>query len=100
MAATNAKPDVTVHILLSPKALEMLRVAGENHLRNVTDEEWSRYAAQHTVSETLCAEFWSWHPPDQGFLELISGREGARAQIEYWEAVCRRSTDQQFMRTL
>jgi hypothetical protein len=92
--AVNTEPEnVTANTTLSLEAHEMLRVTSKNHLRDVTDEEWSRYVAQHTVSETLCAEFWSWHLPDQGFLELISGREGARAQIEYWETVRRRSTD-------
>src|ERR1700683_1456689 len=95
MAAIISKPNDAPATTPSPDAAEMLRVVGKNHLREVSGEEWSRYAAQHTVSETLCAEFWNWHLPDPRLLELISGREGARAQIEYWETVRRRSAGRQ-----
>lgn len=55
MAAANSEPnDAPAATTLSPAAAEMLRVTGKNHVREVTDEEWSRYAAQHTVSEALC----------------------------------------------
>jgi hypothetical protein len=66
---------------------------GKSHLRDVTDDEWSQYEAGRSISETLCAEYWRWHCPDRTFLQLISGKEGPEARVDYWEAVDRTTTD-------
>jgi hypothetical protein len=95
--AVNTEPNVTANTTLSPDAAEMLRVTGRSHLCDVTDEEWSRYAAQHALTgrEAICIEYWNWHLPDQRFLELISGKERSQAQLEYWESVRRTTADGQ-----
>jgi hypothetical protein len=96
VAATDLKPDdVTGPSTYSPEALEMLRALGKHDLRDVTDEDWSRYAAQHGIvgCEALCTEYWQWNLPDQDVLELISGKQGSRARVEHWESVRRTMAD-------
>ena len=39
-----------------PEAHEMLRILGNNHLRDVTNDEWARYGARRSISETLCGD--------------------------------------------
>jgi|HubBroStandDraft_6_1064221.scaffolds.fasta_scaffold198866_4 hypothetical protein len=88
-ATTSSLDDVPGSPTFSSEAHEMLRVTSKNHLRDVTNEEWSRYGAGRSISEALCAEYWRWHSPDQTFLELISGKEGPEAQVDYWEPMGR-----------
>jgi hypothetical protein len=46
MAATNSGPDdESEPPTFSTESHEMLRILGKNHLRDVTNEEWSRYCA-------------------------------------------------------
>jgi hypothetical protein len=94
MAATTSSPDdVPGPPTFSLEAHEMLRILGKNHLRDVTNDDWSRYETGRGISETLCGEYWRWHCPDQMFLQLISGKEGPEAQLDYWESVCRTTAD-------
>jgi hypothetical protein len=94
MAATDSMPDDATGLpTFSLEAQDMLRVLGKNHVRDVTDDEWSRYGAGRSISEALCGEYWRWHCPDQSYLELISGMEGPEARVDYWESVRRATTD-------
>src|ERR1700730_9317437 len=50
MAASNSRPDdVPGPPTFSPEAHEMLRILGKDHLRDVTNDEWSRYGAGRTI---------------------------------------------------
>jgi hypothetical protein len=54
----NFRPDGAAWFpIFSSEAHEMLRIPGENHRREVTNDEWSRYAGR-SISETLCVEYW------------------------------------------
>ena len=91
----DALPEEQEPPTFSPEAHGMLRAFGRSHLREVTTDEWSRYATQHGITgcEALCREYWHWNLPDQDFLELISGKQGPEAQVEHWESVRRASSD-------
>jgi hypothetical protein len=94
MAATNSRPDdVPGPPTFSPEAHELLRILGKNHLRDVTDDEWSRYAAGRNISETLCAEYWQWHCPDVEVLVLIHGTEPLAAKVQHWTLIHDRTAD-------
>jgi hypothetical protein len=86
MAATDSMPDdATGPPTFSPEAQDLLQILGKNHLRDVTNDEWSRYGAGRSISETLCGEYWRWHCPDQMFLQLISGKEGPEVQEDLFQ---------------
>jgi hypothetical protein len=81
MATTDLKPDdMTGPPTYSPEALEMLRLLGKHDLRDVTDEDWSRYATQHGITgcEALCTEYWQWNLPDQDFPGVDFRQRGTR----------------------
>jgi len=91
----DALPEEQEPPTFSPEAHNMLRAFGRSDLRDVTTDEWSRYATQHGITgcEALCSEYWNWNLPDQDFLELISGKQGPEAQVEHWKSVRRASSD-------
>jgi hypothetical protein len=94
MAATTSSPDdVPGPPTFSLEAHEMLRVLGKNHLRDVTDDEWSRYGAGRSIGETLCAEYWQWHCPNVELLVLIHGKAARDAMIQHWLSVQNRTAD-------
>jgi hypothetical protein len=94
MVATNSKPgDVTGPPNFSPEAQDMLRVFGKSHLRDVTEDEWSRYGAGRSISEALCGEFLQWNCPDVDFLVLIHGTDPLAARVQHWTSIHDRTAD-------
>ena len=71
----------------------MLRILGKNHLRDVTNDDWSRYGAGRSIGETLCAEYWQWHCPDAEVLVLIHGTEPRAAKVQHWTSIHNRTAD-------
>jgi hypothetical protein len=94
MAATNSRPDdVPGPPPFSQQAHEMLRILDKNHLRDVTNDERTRYGAAHSIGETLCAEYWQWNCPDIEVLVLIHGRDPLAAKVQHWTSVHNRTAD-------
>jgi hypothetical protein len=69
---------------LSPDSLVMLHALGKKHLRDISEDEFVRYA-QHfdpRFKELLCRQWREWVRPDDSVLDLIG-----MSRTEYWRAI-------------
>jgi len=70
--------------VLSPDSLAMLHVVGKNHLRDISEADFERYA-QHldpSFKQELCRQWRAWVCPADDFLTLIG-----LSRAEYWKTI-------------
>jgi|SRR5580693_1419091 hypothetical protein len=69
---------------LSPDSLVMLHALGKKHLRDISEDEFARYARHFDprFKELLCRQWREWVCPDDAFLDLI-----VLTRTEYWKTI-------------